>query len=154
MIEVGTVKVTIIPSSRTGNDVELPQFQVSKLPPRSRLYGLAPCGLDTVFQERLTSYINRLAGLHRVSPQNFVAQEIVPRLSHGYSRRQLSAFSWSGSMSVNGNGHMAREWASILETLTKRSDLHMLTAQHWVGDLSSPKLLREKTAWCPACFAE
>jgi transcriptional regulator with XRE-family HTH domain len=57
-------------------------------------------------------------------------------------------------MSVNGNGPLAREWANILEGLTKRSDLHSLTLQWWVGDLPPHKLLREKPAWCPACYAE
>lgn len=57
-------------------------------------------------------------------------------------------------MSVNGNGSLAREWASILEGLTKCSDLHSLTLQWWVGDLPSHKLLREKPAWCPVCYAE
>ncbi len=75
-------------------------------------------------------------------------------LTQGYSRQQFSVFSWSTAMSVNGNGSLAREWASILEGLTKRSDLHFLTLQWWVGDLPSHKLLREKPAWCPTCYAE
>jgi transcriptional regulator with XRE-family HTH domain len=124
------------------------------IPARSKLYGLAPCGLGTVWSESLTSYLNRLAGLHHVPPQHFVAEVIVPHLSQGYSRRHLSVFSWSTAMSVNGNGPLAREWASILEGLTKRADLHFLTLQGWVGDLPPHKLLREKPAWCPACYAE
>ena len=120
------------------------------VPLRSKLYGLVPCGLGTVWQESLTSYLNRLAGLHHVSPLHLAAQEIVPHLTQGYSRQQLSVFSWSTSMSVNGNGPLAREWASILEGLTKRSDLHFLTLQWWVSDLPSHKLLREK----PACGKE
>ncbi|TMC22835.1 MAG: TniQ family protein [Chloroflexi bacterium] len=124
------------------------------VPLRSKLYGLVPCGLGTVWQESLTSYLNRLAGLHHVSPLHLAAQEIVPHLTQGYSRQQLSVFSWSTSMSVNGNGPLAREWASILEGLTKRSDLHFLTLQWWVSDLPSHKLLREKPAWCPMCYAE
>src|SRR5258708_38962642 len=57
-------------------------------------------------------------------------------------------------MRINGNGPLAREWASILENLTKRSDLHLLTSQSWVGDFPPHQLLREKPAWCPACLAE
>lgn len=57
-------------------------------------------------------------------------------------------------MSVNGNGPLAREWAILLEGLTNRSDLQLLTLQWWGGDLPSHKLLREKPAWCPACYAE
>lgn len=126
----------------------------SEIPPRSKLYALPPCGLGTVFTESLTSYLNRLAWRHCVPPQHLVVQEIVPHLSHGYSRQQIGVFSWSTSMSVNGNGSLAQEWASILEGLTKRSDLHFLTLKFWVGDLPPHKLLREKPAWCPACYAE
>jgi transcriptional regulator with XRE-family HTH domain len=107
-----------------------------------------------MWQESLTSYLNRLAWLHHVPPLHLAAQEIVPHLTQSYSRNQLSVFSWSTSMSVNGNGSLAREWASILEGLTKRSDLHFLTLQWWVGDLPPHKLLRGKPAWCPACYAE
>lgn len=130
------------------------QFTRNEIPSRSKLYGLVPCGLGTVWQESLTSYLNRLAWHHHVPPQHLVAQEIVPLLNHSYSRQQLSAFSWSTAMSVNGNGSLAQEWASILERLTKRSDLRVLTFQWWVGDLPPHKLLREKPAWCPACYAE
>ncbi len=124
------------------------------VPPRSKLYGLVPCGLGTVWSESLTSYLNRLAWHHHVPPQHRVAQEIVPHLSHGYWRHQLSVLSWSSAMSVNGNGPLAREWASILEDLTRRSDLHFLTFRWWVGDLFPHTLLRKNPAWCPAWYAE
>jgi transcriptional regulator with XRE-family HTH domain len=153
MAKHDAVKVTII-HPRAEENHPLTLFQMSEIPPRSKLYDFVPCGLGTPFQERLTSYINRLAWRHHVSPQHLIAQEIVPCLSHSYSRQQLSAFSWSNAMSVNGNGPLAREWVTILEGLTKRSDLHLLTSQYWVGDLPPHKLLREKPAWCPACFAE
>lgn len=130
------------------------QFTRNEIPSRSKLYGLAPCELGTVWQESLTSYLNRLAWLHHVPPLHLAAQEIFPHLTQSYSRNQLAVFSWSTSMSVNGNGPLAREWATILEGLTKRSDLHLLTLQWWVGDLEPHKLLREKPAWCPACYAE
>ncbi len=129
-------------------------FPRHSIPPRSKLYGLVPGGLGTVWQESLTSYLNRLAWYHHVPPQHLVAQEIVPHLSHGYSRPQVAAFSRSNAMSVNGNGPLAQEWASILEDLTRRSDLRFLTFRWWVGDLLPHKLLREKPAWCPACYAE
>lgn len=129
-------------------------FERSEIPPRSKLYSLVPCGLGTVFTESLTSYLNRLAKHHHVSPQHLAAQEIVPHLSHGYSRAQLAVFSRSNAMSVNGNGPLAQEWASTLEDLTRRSDLRFLTFRWWVGDLLPHKLQRENPAWCPACYAE
>lgn len=154
MIEASSVKVTITPSSWTGNTVEPLQFQMCEIPPRSKLYDLVPCGLGTAWQESLTSYLNRLAWRHHIPPRHLAAQELFPRLSQSYSRRQLGVFSWNSAMSINGNNATAQEWAGILEDLTKRSDLHLLTAQYWVGDLPSHKLLREKPGWCPECFAE
>ncbi len=129
-------------------------FTRNDSPARSKLYGLVPCEFGTMRQESLTSYLNRLASLHHVSPLHLAAQEIFPHLTQSYLRNQQSAFSWSRAMSINGNGPLAREWATILEGLTKRSDLHLLTLQWWVGDLQPHKLLREKPAWCPACYAE
>lgn len=129
-------------------------FKGNDLPARSKLYGLVPCGLGTVWSESLISYLNRLAWHHHVPPQHLVAEVIVPHLSHGYSRPQVAAFSRSNAMSVNGNGPLAQEWVSILEDRTCRSDLRFLTLRWWVGDLLPYKLLREKPAWCPACYAE
>jgi len=148
MTENPTVKVILM---RQNAEEKLTR---NDLPAHSELYGLVPCGLGTVWSESLTSYLNRLAWRHRVPPQHLAGQEVVPHLSQSYSRRHLSVFSWSTAMSVNGNGPQAAEWASILERLTKRSDLHALTLQWWVGDLPPHKLLREKPAWCPACYAE
>ena len=146
--ETSPVKVTLMRYA-----TEEP-FKSNDIPARSKLYGLAPCGLGTVWTESLTSYLSRLARHHHVPPRHLVAQEIVPHLGQGYSRNHLSVFSWSTAMSVNGNGPLAQEWSSILEGLTKRPDLHSLTLQWWVGDLPPHKLLREKPAWCPACYAE
>lgn len=148
MMENPTVTVTI-----TRPQTE-EMFTRNDIPPRSKLYGLVPREPGTAWQESLTSYLNRLAWRHHIPPRHLVAQEILPRLGRGYSRHQLGGFSWGSAMGINGNGHMAREWASILEDLTKRSDLHLLTSQHWVGDLPPYKLLREMPAWCPACLAE
>jgi DNA-binding phage protein len=129
-------------------------FQRSEIPPRSKLYSLVPCGLGTVFTESLTSYLNRLAGLHHVSPRRLAAQEIVPRLRQTHLSQPFSGFCWSAAMGLNGNGPQAREWATILEDLTHASDLRLLTLGPWVGDLQPLKLQRTKPAWCPACYAE
>jgi hypothetical protein len=65
------------------------QFKGTDIPARSKLYGLVPCGLGTVWQESLTSYLNRLAWRHHTPPRHLAAQELLPRLSQNYSRRQL-----------------------------------------------------------------
>jgi len=146
--EMAPVKVILMRSTTEES------FKGDILPARSKLYGQPPCEPGTVWTESLTSYLSRLAGLHHISPQHLVAQEIVPHLKQNYSRQHLSTFSWSTAMSVNGNGSQAAEWAKILERLTRRSDLCFLTLQWWMGDLPPHKLLREKPAWCPSCYAE
>jgi transcriptional regulator with XRE-family HTH domain len=114
---------------------------------------MAPCG-EGIWSESLTSYINRLARLHSVPPQHLVVREIVPQMSQSTSQYPLFISQRSTGVSINGNGLLAREWSGILERLTKRTDLHFLTLQWWVGDLPPYKQLREQPAWCPACYAE
>jgi len=153
MTELGAMKVGIIPF-RSENNAELPAFQVNEIPPRSRLYGLVPRGLGTIYQESLTSYLNRLGWRHHVSPRDLVAQEIVPSLSHEYPKHQLAAFSRGPGMQINGTESIAQEWASELSQLTMRSDLHVLTLNFWIGDLSSRGHLRKVPAWCPTCYTK
>lgn len=145
--------VAIIPF-QAGNDSSSNPFHLNGLAPRSRLYGLVPCGLGTIFQESLTSYLNRLGWRHHISPRDLAAQEIVPALSHEYPKRQLGAFSRGPGMQINGTGHIAQEWASELSQLTMRSDLHGLALDLWVGDLSSRGHLRKEPAWCPTCYTQ
>jgi len=147
------VTARILPPSVVVQREGQTSLEKKTLPPRSRLYGMAPCG-EGIWSESLTSYINRLARLHSVPPQHLVVREIVPQMSQSTSHCPLFISQRSTGVSINGNGPLAREWSDILERLTKRTDLHFLTLQWWVGDLPSHKLLREKPAWCPACYAE
>jgi TniQ len=154
MTEMGAMKVGIIPF-RLRNSTELPALQVSEIPPRSRFYDLVPCELGTMYQESLTSYLNRLGWRHRVSPRDLVAQELVPFFGNEYLQHQLGTCCRGGwFMSVNGNGSLALEWSTLLEQLTLRSDLHLLTLHWWLGDLSSRGHLRAVPAWCPSCYSE
>lgn len=128
--------------------------------PRSRLYSPAPCKARTLWCESLTSYVNRLGWTLRASPRTLVAQEIVPLLSNAQTFQStpslLSALSrgTGGAMNVNGTGNVAQEWAAILEQLTARSDLHVLTLHWWIGNLSVQGQLRMAPAWCPRCYAQ
>jgi transcriptional regulator with XRE-family HTH domain len=129
-------------------------LQVLDAPPRSRLYGLLPRERGTIWHESLTSYLNRLGWRHGVSPRRLFALEIAPHLRSDYPRRQIGTFSSVGAMSLNGNGNLALECVRILERLTTRTDLHQLTLHGWVGDLQTRSHLRERPAWCPACYAD
>jgi transcriptional regulator with XRE-family HTH domain len=147
------VAVKILPPSIVHREAQI-TLHLGNVPPRSRLYGLGPCEVGTIRGECLTSYLNRLGRRHGVSPRDLVTQELLPYLNKRISRQQLSVFSWSSAMSINGNGNLACEWATALEKLTTRPDLHLLTLSSWVGDLQARRFLREKPAWCPACYAE
>ena len=71
---------------------ELSRLQALDVPPRSRLYGLMPCEVGTVWSESLTSYLNRLGWRHAVSPRALAAEMIVPHLDSDYQRHQLGGF--------------------------------------------------------------
>ncbi len=68
----------------------LPGWKVRKprgmieMPPRSKLYSLAPLGMGTVEVESLTSYIQRLAWAYRVSSWVLVVQEVLPLYNGPY----------------------------------------------------------------------
>ena len=129
-------------------------LQTIDTPARSRLYGLVPCGVGTVWGESLTSYLNRLGWRHGVSPRALVAREMVPHLSSEHLPPQLSAFYRQAATNLNGNGSFALEWSTLLERLTGRPDLHLLTLQWWIGDLASHGHFKKVPVWCPLCYAE
>src|SRR5438876_11552341 len=87
-----------------------------EMPPRSKLYCLAPLGMGTVEIESLTSYIQRLAWAYRVNPRAVVAEVIRPHLSTTYyvEPGRLGSFSRTRSMGINGAGEVARDRAQTL----------------------------------------
>jgi transcriptional regulator with XRE-family HTH domain len=128
------------------------------LPPRSRLYSLVPIGVGTPMVECLTSYINRLAWLYRISPRVLVAEEIIPQLSKSYyfqsSPRALSAFCHQEAISVNSFGETAVDWSATIEELTQQAGLQKLTLGEWASGIPFRRLLRVAPVWCPVCYAE
>jgi|GEM_PF-5219525 hypothetical protein len=47
-------------------------LQTAEIPPRSRLYGLEPYHVNTLWSESLTSYLNRLGWAHGVDTMPLV----------------------------------------------------------------------------------
>src|SRR5712691_1126054 len=118
------------------------KFQALDVPPRSRLYGLVPCNIETIWSESLTSYLNRLGWAHGVSPRDLVVQELLPSFTSKPWLRSspglVTVFSRKGgAMSLNGMSTFTLEGIRLLEQLTMRSDLHLLTLHSWVGNLPS-----------------
>jgi TniQ len=132
--------------------------EVIEMPSRSRLYCLTPLEMGTSEVESLTSYIHRLAWAYRVNPRVLVSQEILPHLSKEHYVQadpgSLGSFSRTRSMSINGVGKVARDWAETLERLTMRSDLRFLTLRPWANGLPAWGLLRNAPQWCPVCYDE
>lgn len=135
------------------------RFQTLGVPPRSRLYGVEPRSVDTVWSECLTSYINRLGWQHGVSPRTLAAQEIGPLLADAEwwrypSPHLMGVFCAANAMSLNGSGNLAAIWSGLLEQLTACTDLHFLTSPWWIGDLPVTRNLRSSPTWCSACYTE
>src|SRR6266568_2887947 len=128
------------------------------LPPRSRLYSLVPLGIGTLRVESLTSYINRLAWLYRISPRILVAAEIIPYLSGSYyfqsSPRAISKFCHQEAISINSFGETPADWSATIEGLTQQAGLQKLTLGEWASGIPSRRLFRVAPAWCPACYSD
>ncbi len=126
---------------------------------RSYLYSLAPIGVGSTAIESLTGYIARLSLAHAVETGALVNHELLPRIpctkgiAAGKVPRSLPGYSfYITAHTLNGVGHRARLWVSLLEQLTCRQRLDLLTTLPWAGTISCVHLLRTNRAWCPFCY--
>jgi transcriptional regulator with XRE-family HTH domain len=124
------------------------------LPPRTRLYHLAPIGVGTATVESLTGYLMRLAQAHCVATSALITDELLPVL-RPEGLGDLPPASWLGRFArhLNGTGELARATVTALARLTGRPDLAALTLSPWSAVIS-PHGLRRRRVWCRACFAE
>lgn len=129
------------------------------LPPRSRLYRLAPVDIGTPLAESLTSYIMRLAAAHAVETGTLFARELVPVTGRSYlltpeRKPRASALLFLKDIhALNGASYGADAFSEALSSLTCRPHLHLLTMLPWKGVLSLSGLTRRTRAWCPDCYA-
>jgi hypothetical protein len=136
-------------------DISLPE-----IPPRSRLYRLAPIGVGAPDVESLTSFTMRLAAAHCVETGTLFAQEMALLINHSYFlKSETEPIGHALHLvkdihSVNGVGPAISRWVSVLESLTCQSDLHLLTMLPWRNMLTPRFLMRKTRAWCPDCFAD
>jgi len=109
-------------------------LQHEHIPPRSRLYSLAPYEIGTIWRESLTGYINRLGWTHHISPRAFAAEMILPHVKTdlGLPLPAAAMFGAHEAMSLNGTGPLASAGVALLKHLTMRADLHLLTLPWWV----------------------
>jgi TniQ len=127
------------------------------IPPRSRLFHLAPIGVGTRSVESLTSYISRLAVAHSVTTGTLVTRDISHTMMAGAIPTDLCTGYFAvkrAGEGVNSLASPARDWAEALQKLTLRRDIVPLTMLHWAGLIHPLGLMRERKAWCPACYQQ
>ncbi|MGN7299507.1 TniQ family protein [Ferdinandcohnia sp. SAFN-114] len=125
--------------------------------PRSKLFSIEPIGLGTPYVESLTSYISRLADYHCVFTGVLLSKLLALYLDKYYitaiGSRGGNGF-YDSSSGVNGIGTLASDFVEVIENLTSRSNLKMLTLLSWASITSTRNLLDIKKKWCPYCFDE
>ncbi|BAU65486.1 hypothetical protein STA3757_28730 [Stanieria sp. NIES-3757] len=128
-------------------------------PETSCLYSLESIAVGTPYTESLSSYLNRLAQEHCVTPQKLIMGEIAPTILGDkyapeiFSKNVSSLFGNSDAKpAINGMREMTRSLVDALEKLTLRQDLRFLSCVTWKGIISDRGLFRQYKAWCPLCF--
>lgn len=124
------------------------------IPPRSALVRLQPLGLGTPYRESLSSYYQRLADVHGLTPQ-VLARELVfadatlaaPHKTHHFEDAwRLPSF--------NGLVVQDGEWVDRLSRLTTQRGLEDLTLGFMKPFVSTRGLVTKRPKWCPACLEE
>lgn len=143
------------------NTSELSPWRPVAIPPRSRLYHLAPIGIGTSLVESATGYSSRLAVAHSVTLAVLFGYEIAPLLDKNHLRNSEARSNKHAVLSnsfrtlapaVDGHGITAETYIASLHKLTMRDDLRFLTMLPWKEVISHRHLVRTKRAWCTACY--
>jgi hypothetical protein len=127
-----------------------------EIPERSELYSIEPVGVGTPFVESLTSYLSRLAEVHKITTGILLKEILGPRFNKKYFFRvndQVKSPQGYRDF-INSNGLIAKEFVSVIEQLTMRRDIQYLTLLPWGDFTGNRRLLREHRAWCPLCLEE
>lgn len=127
---------------------ELPA--VAPLPARTTLYGLEPLGIGTGARESLTSYCERLADAHCLSPR-FLAE--VPPLEAVYQERFRDG-ALLYERCFNGGGATSVQWAALFAQLTGHSGLEALTLAPVAQIVNQRNLTSRTRRCCPQCLQE
>lgn len=130
---------------------------IPEIPQRSYFYNLEPIGVGTPLGESLTSYIERLALNHCVTPGFLILNKIAPFVKNNYfkiSKPKSLAQIYQQPQLINGTGIRAKKLIKVLERLTDRSDIRFVTMLPWAKLIYQQDLLRQYRAWCPICYEE
>jgi TniQ len=120
-------------------------------------YNLEPIGLGSPFVESLTSYLTRLSEVHNVSLGNLIGKELTPLINKHYLKNVAyrgGAGIYKSGTTINGIGLTSHEMVSLLQQLTHRKDLFLLTLITYSEVLTTRRLLKSHKHWCPICLEE
>jgi len=126
------------------------------LPDRSRLYHLAPIGINTGMVESLSSYILRLAHEHNTAVRDFASGVICTDHRYASYPKKIGSLALTANTGrINHPLPIIRVVTEILSDLTCQRYMDRLTLLPWeMLYLSNHGLLRQNKAWCPACLKE
>ena len=116
---------------------------IDKPMPVAALRTLAPAGLGTGMVESLSSYLRRLAALHRVTPLQL--ERLVNERDDARASQPLQ---WDAPTGA------AREFARRLAVLVRQPAVEFLGLGWMEQDWAPPQTLKAAPAWCPTCLAE
>jgi transcriptional regulator with XRE-family HTH domain len=117
---------------------------------RSTLYNLEPIGLGTGARESLTSYAERLADAHCISPRMLADVPAAGQIARvKFNRGAALRARWF----VTG-ASTSLEWAQILGRLTGRLGLEALTLAPLAAVINDRNLTSRRRRWCPQCLRE
>ena len=124
-------------------------------PPRSRLFSLAPEGVDTPYQEGLLSLLVRTSCSHAINPRLLI-RYVLPEANADIDGIATAAFHQHLAGTMNGLGSYAERFVSAMEKLTGNSDLRYLTLLPWQNLFphNGQGLLARHRQWCPVCLHE
>lgn len=144
-----------------GDALEIVSLKLPVTPKRSRLFSLEPIGIGTPQTESLTSYLNRLACEHYLTPKKLIMRELAPHiigqdLDVSRMKKQVSSIfaNSDAKPALNGMKTMTQNLTQTLEVLTQRKDLKFLSFLSWREVINSRGLFRQYRVWCPQCFEE
>lgn len=127
---------------------------IQAVPDRSVLIPLEPIGLGTIHVESLSSYFQRLADHHDVSPKVIAREFVLPRLGFNNRVGEVQTDRYWRSSFFSGMGEVPKQWCRILSDLTGVTSLRRLTLlplHGLIGMHGSASLVRR---WCPHCIVE
>lgn len=111
-----------------------------------------PSGRGTADVESLTSYVRRLARVHRVSVSRFLTTVVFEPTRRQRGQTELALQPTRATESINGSGAVTRLLVAELSALTRRDELMELTFLGRDGAICMREAFRVHRAWCTECF--